>query len=75
MYKIVSKFWAILLIGIILSVTSCTPVSPWQREVLSLPHMSFDPDPLEAKFVRHVYESKEGTSGGYGVAAGGCGCN
>ena len=53
----------------------CTQVQPWEKEALSLPYMAFDPDPLEARFVRHVYESKEASSGGYSADAGGCGCN
>jgi hypothetical protein len=53
----------------------CTKVEPWQKGNLAKPNMGFDPDPLEAKFVRHVYRSKEAASGGYGVAVAGCGCN
>ena len=37
--------------------------------------MQFDPDPLEARMNQHVYTSKEGSSGGYGIGGGGCGCN
>ena len=50
-------------------------VAPWQKEKLALSHMAFEPDPLEAKFRNHTYASKEGSSGGYGVGGGGCGCN
>jgi hypothetical protein len=37
--------------------------------------MQFDPDPLQAKLREHTYASKEGSTGGYGVGGGGCGCN
>ncbi len=53
----------------------CAKVEPWQKGTLAKQHMAFDPDPLEAKFRQHVYQSKEGSSGGYGVSGGGCGCN
>lgn len=53
----------------------CAQVKPWEKGHLAKPHMAFDPDPVEARFVRHVQDSKEGTSGGYGVQISGCGCN
>lgn len=72
MKRIVRLLFVALLIG---AGVGCTPVAPWQKEKLALGHMSFEPDPLEAKFRQHVYASKEGSTGGYGVAGGGCGCN
>ena len=51
------------------------PPKPWEKGELARPQMQFDPDPLEAKATQHVYTSKEGASGGYGVGGGGCGCN
>ena len=36
--------------------------------------MQFDPDPLEARFRRHVFDSKEASRGGAGAVGGGCGC-
>jgi len=66
----------ILTILVIASAFSgCTPVKPWQKEFLAKPYMQFDPDPLEAKSRQHLYTSKEGSFGGYGVGGGGCGCN
>ncbi|MCB0332591.1 MAG: DUF4266 domain-containing protein [Bdellovibrionales bacterium] len=53
----------------------CTEVQPWQRGNLAKGHMAFDPDPLESRFMQHVYDSKTASSGGYGVGGGGCGCN
>jgi len=55
--------------------SSCSQVKPWQKGNFTKAHMSFEPDPLEARFKQHVYFSKEGSSGGYGLAGGGCGCN
>ena len=37
--------------------------------------MTFESDPLDQRFVQHIYSSKENSSGGYGVGGGGCGCN
>lgn len=60
--------------ALLLSVTGCSTVKPWRRGNLAKPHMQLDPDPLEARFRRHVFESKEGTKGGFGALGGGCGC-
>ena len=45
------------------------------KGILAKPEMTFEGDPLDQKFVEHVYSSKEGASGGAGVGGGGCGCN
>jgi len=54
---------------------SFNPPQPWEKGDLAKPQMQFDPDPLAAKATEHVYTSKEGSSGGFGVGGGGCGCN
>lgn len=68
------KFRVAILMSAVLLGTACVDVKPWRKNAFSKSHMAFDPDPLEAKFDRHVYESKEAASGGYGAAVGGCGC-
>ena len=50
-------------------------VSPWEKNHLAKPEMTFGGDPLDERFVQHIYGSKENSSGGYGVGGGGCGCN
>ncbi|MFM2275185.1 MAG: hypothetical protein RL211_1057 [Pseudomonadota bacterium] len=50
-------------------------VSPWEKNNLAKPGMTFGGDPLDERFVQHIYGSKENSSGGYGVGGGGCGCN
>jgi hypothetical protein len=65
----------ITLLLFLLLAAGCTPVKPWERGRLAKWHMALEPDPLDARFKAHVYESKEGSSGGYGVGGGGCGCN
>ena len=68
------RFLALLLSAFLL-MTGCTQVKPWQKGKLAKQHMAFDTDPAESKFTQHVYTSKEGSSGGYGIGGGGCGCN
>jgi Domain of unknown function (DUF4266) len=50
-------------------------VNAWEKGHLAKPSMTFEADPLEQRFVQHIYASKENSSGGYGVGGGGCGCN
>ena len=50
-------------------------VNAWEKGNLAQPHMTFEADPLDQRFVQHIYASKENSSGGYGVGGGGCGCN
>ena len=51
------------------------PVEPWQRGNLARDVMLKNTHGSQAAFEEHVYSSKEGTAGGYGLGAGGCGCN
>lgn len=58
--------------------TGCSnlaPVQPWEKGQLAKPSMTFEADPLDQRFMQHIYYSKEAASGGYGVGGGGCGCN
>ena len=66
--------WPLVLILVVVS-TACAPVKPWQKGNLAKRHMAFEPQPLDSKLERHIEASKEGSFGGYGVGAGGCGCN
>lgn len=64
--------------GVVLVVSGCSSfgqVSPWEKGNLAKPAMTFEGDPLDQRFVQHIYGSKENSSGGYGVGGGGCGCN
>jgi Domain of unknown function (DUF4266) len=68
-------------VGAILASTGCAStgdlgqVSPWEKGNLAKSKMTFEGDPLDQRFVQHIYGSKENSSGGYGVGGGGCGCN
>ena len=56
-------------------VSTLGQVQPWEKGQLAQPMMTFEADPLDQRFVQHIYGSKENASGGYGVGGGGCGCN
>ena len=57
------------------STSGCVNVEPEERSFLAEEHMKLDPYPLDAKFRRHLYFSREATPGGYGADPTGCGCN
>jgi hypothetical protein len=57
------------------ALASCVHVRPRQRETLAKRNMRFAPDPTEDELDLHMQEAREGSSGGYGSAGGGCGCN
>lgn len=61
--------------ALVLGVTGCTNVQPWQRGTLAEAAMRSDRDPLGDAFMDHTYFSREAASGGRGVGGGGCGCN
>jgi hypothetical protein len=56
-------------------VGGCAPVKPYQREYLSERAMRPDSEAAESRFRSHWQESREGSTGGFGAAGGGCGCN
>ena len=55
--------------------SGCVRVKPYERELLAKPTMTFSPDPHEDELDLHMLEAREGATGGYGSAGGGCGCN
>jgi hypothetical protein len=66
--------WTLVLAGL----AGCSlfkPPQPWEKGQLARPEMTMSADPLDERFVQHIYSSKESASGGYGVGGGGCGCN
>lgn len=50
-------------------------VRPWERGALAKDAMRLEGDPVDAYVDEHTYFSKEASTGGSGVGAGGCGCN
>lgn len=66
----------LLLIGIaVLTGCAIKPPQAWEKGHLAKPEMYMGGDPLDERFLQHIYSSKENASGGYGVGGGGCGCN
>jgi hypothetical protein len=53
----------------------CVVVKPYQREQLSERVMTPGSETVEDRFRQHWQGSREGASGGFGSAGGGCGCN
>ena len=69
--------WPLLLLAV-LCLSACGnvgKVEAWEKGNLAKPAMRFDGDPLDTRFINHIYFSKENSSGGSGVGGGGCGCN
>lgn len=67
----------ILTVGLCASLASaCATVAPYERERLSKPDMT---EPANASDLtagsEHAIAYREGSSGGLGTSAGGCGCN
>ena len=50
-------------------------VSPYERNNLADPIMSFARAPVSAAYLHHVYQAREGARGAEGGSGGGCGCN
>lgn len=50
-------------------------VKPYERQNLADEIMSADRFPLDAAFMTHLYNSREGSRGAEGSGGGGCGCN
>ncbi len=65
----------LFLILSLITLSGCAMVQPYEREILSKPIMQFDSDKEEAAAREHLLNSVEGSSGGFGVGGGGCGCN
>jgi hypothetical protein len=57
-----------------LAAAGCATVQPWQRGRLADPCMVFDANASQVAYMTHWQEAREGSSGGYGVQSGGCGC-
>jgi hypothetical protein len=60
---------------LLLGMSGCATVQPWERGTLADYTMRPDRDPLEDLLSEHVYFTREASAGGRGVGGGGCGCN
>jgi hypothetical protein len=50
-------------------------VSPYERNNLADPIMSFNRAPVSQAYLHHVYQAREGARGAESGSGGGCGCN
>ena len=70
-----SRYSVTLLILMLASLWSgCVTVQPWERESLSDPLMIMEENPIEKGILEHHIDYREGSVGGTGAQAGGCGC-
>ena len=74
-------FSKLVLLTLFVGVSGCSSlkvepwVSPFERNNLADPIMSFSRDPVSAAYLHHVYQAREGARGAEGGSGGGCGCN
>lgn len=61
-------------LALIVLLSACTPVQPWERGNLAKPQMALDPYPLQSALRAHNYGSREAAAGGNAAQGGGCGC-
>ena len=64
-----------VVLGCVAAFAGCANVSQWERSYLSDAMMVFDSDPIEGRLHRMIQESREASTGGYGVSGGGCACS
>ena len=69
-------FRFLLMVLLLALTTGCaTNVEPWERGRLAREEMQWVMDPMEEKLSRHIFFSKEASTGGGEAVGGGCGCN
>ncbi|MFQ5651154.1 MAG: DUF4266 domain-containing protein [bacterium] len=59
---------------VLIGLSSCATVKPWERGDLADPIMIFDENPIDAGINEHYLDYREGSVGGTGAQSGGCGC-
>lgn len=65
----------LIIVACCLMTGACSTVQPWEKGRFAKNEMAFEPDAMQSAFQRHVYFSKEASSGGASNSGGGCGCN
>lgn len=62
--------------AVALGLPSCTSVEYWDKGHLADPVMSYQDGGTQTHFDQKIFQSIEGSAGGFGAnAGGGCGCN
>jgi hypothetical protein len=66
-------------LALLVLVSGCASIEPWvspfERNNLADPIMSFNRAPVASGYLHHVYQAREGARGAEGGSGGGCGCN
>jgi len=74
-----SRSLLILIITLSIGGSGCSlfskRVKAYERQYLSQTGMEFISHPMDAAAEQHMLNAREGSSGGFGGAGGGCGCN
>ena len=72
-----TRWRLVLTICLALGLAGCSApkVQAWDKQDLAKPEMALDGDRLDTRFSEHIYFSREGSSGGWSIGGGGCGCN
>ena len=67
----------LLTLALVINLYGCAheAVKPWQREILSQPHMQPGADPMLKYAEDKIYFSREASQGAASFGGGGCGCN
>ncbi len=72
-------FSGTILVFFVLALSGCSlfkkNVAPFEREVLAKHSMKVLSYPTEEIGKQHMFNAREGSSGGFGGGGGGCGCN
>ena len=55
--KIPQALWLVVSLVLVLSVSGCSSVAPWQRGVLAKSQMALDIYPVQSTFKSHIYNS------------------
>ena len=61
--------------AILVTLSGCASVRPYEREYLADRIMNYDTDSLQQRHNRKWLEAREGSTGGAEGAGGGCACN
>ena len=74
---VIPKLFAAVILLLVLSGCSFFQkrVSSFERQTLSKRGMGLAEYPVEARSQQHMFNSREGSIGGFGGSGGGCGCN
>ncbi|GAB4270708.1 MAG: hypothetical protein Kow0065_20490 [Methylomicrobium sp.] len=59
---------------VVTAISSCTPISPWERGILAKSQMTANPNPLLNSSRGHIYGSREAGASSLNSGGGGCGC-